>query len=90
MLEIYVKRPFFLEKTLNFFSYRSEKTENQVRNEIQHLNATVTTIVERSTRLTTCGEIQGPESLTYLRTLFCAYAKKWPSFVITKLFKMPK
>ena len=33
---------------------------------------------------------QGPESLTYLRTLFCAYAKKWPSFVITKLFKMPK
>ena len=32
----------------------------------------------------------GPESLTYLRTLFCAYAKKWPSFVITKLFKMPK
>ena len=34
--------------------------------------------------------VLGPESLTYLRTLFCAYAKKWPSFVITKLFKMPK
>ena len=34
--------------------------------------------------------VQGPESLTYLRTFICAYAKKWPSFVITKLFKMPK
>ena len=33
---------------------------------------------------------QGPESLTYLRTFFCAYVKKWPSFVITKPFKMPK
>ena len=28
MLERYIKRPFFfLEKTLNFFSYMSEKTE---------------------------------------------------------------
>ena len=32
----------------------------------------------------------GPKSLMYLRTYFCAYAKKWPSFVITKPFKMPK
>ena len=31
--EIY-HETFFLEKTLNFFSYISEKTENQVRNEI--------------------------------------------------------
>ena len=35
MLERYIRRPFFLEKTLNFFSYRSEKKlVNQVINEI--------------------------------------------------------
>ena len=34
MLERYITIPFFLDKTLNFFSYRSEKLENQVRNEI--------------------------------------------------------
>ena len=27
MLERYIKRPIFLEETLNFFSYMSEKTE---------------------------------------------------------------
>ena len=27
MLERYIKRPFFLEKTLDFFLYMSEKTE---------------------------------------------------------------
>ena len=35
MLERYIKRPFFLQKTLNFLSYRSEKKlVNQVINEI--------------------------------------------------------
>ena len=35
MLERYIKRPFFLEKTLNSFSYRSEKKlVSQVINEI--------------------------------------------------------
>ena len=34
MLERYIKRPFFLEKTLNFFHIRVKKLKNQVRNEI--------------------------------------------------------
>ena len=34
MPERYIKETFFLEKTLKFFSYLSEKLKNEVRNEI--------------------------------------------------------
>ena len=47
MLERYIKRPFFLEKGLNFFSYKYEKMKNQVRKELfRQMTLTLTLMLD--------------------------------------------